>query len=141
MDRISQHDLLLVVDNLEHLDGAGVVLGRVLARAERLRMLATSRRRLGIGAEGVFSLGGLTTPGADASDDLLHYDAVRLFTQRAYAAGAGSQFDLPVVAELCRAIDGMPLAIELPGSRRRRPGSTLTAAAHATHALLARQKR
>jgi len=117
VDRISHHELLLVVDNLEHLAGASAVLGRVLGRAERLRMLATSRRRLGIGAEWVVALDGLTTPAPDASDDLLRYDAVRLFDERARAAGAGDHVDLTVVAEVCRAVDGMPLAIELAARR------------------------
>lgn len=115
--RITQRDLLLVVDNTEHLSGVGVVLGRVLAGAERLRTLATSRRRLGIGAEWVVPLEGLTTPGPDAPDDLLTYDAVRLFSQRALAAGAGPQLDLRVVSEVCQAVDGMPLAIELAAQR------------------------
>jgi hypothetical protein len=61
VERLSHDDLLLVVDNLEHLAGAGVVLGRVLSRAARLRLLATSRRRLGIGAEWVVALDGMTT--------------------------------------------------------------------------------
>ena len=117
VERISHRELLLVVDNLEHLAGAGAVLGHVLGRAERLRMLATSRRRLGIGAEWVVALDGLTTPAPDASDELLRYDAVRLFDERARAAGAGDHIDLTAVAEVCRAVDGMPLAIELAARR------------------------
>ena len=117
VERISHHALLLVVDNLEHLPGANVVLGRVLGRAERLRMLATSRRRLGIGAEWVVALDGLPTPAPGAFNDLLRYDAVRLFNDRALAAGAGGHIDLAAVADVCRAVDGMPLAIELAARR------------------------
>jgi predicted ATPase/DNA-binding SARP family transcriptional activator len=98
-------DVLLVLDNCEHLVGAvGDAVTQVLDAAPGVRVLATSQRALGVGGERIFPL-------APLADD----DAVALFTARAHrAAGAG-----PDVLPLCRALDGLPLAIELAAARTR----------------------
>lgn len=117
VDRIVGPELLLVVDNLEHLPGAGRVLTRVLDAAPQLRVLATSRRRLAVGAEWVLPLDGLATPDADGADNTRCGDAVRLFLKRADAAGSGRALDPVEVGTLCRALGGVPLAIELAARR------------------------
>ena len=98
-------DLLLVLDNCEHLvDAVGDAVTHVLDAAPGVRVLATSQRALGVEGE-------LTFPLAPLADD----DAVALFTVRAHrAAGTG-----PDVLPLCRALDGLPLAIELAAARTR----------------------
>ncbi len=98
-------DLLLVLDNCEHLvDAVGDAVTHVLDAAPGVRVLATSQRALGVEGE-------LTFPLAPLADD----DAVALFTARAHrAAGTG-----PDVLPLCRALDGLPLAIELAAARTR----------------------
>jgi predicted ATPase/DNA-binding SARP family transcriptional activator len=133
--------LLLVLDNCEHLVGACAELaGRLLRAGPGLRVLATSREVLGVPGEAVWPVpplavpdaldddarGGPTPPGPDgdgaATEALAGYDAVRLFVERATAADPGFTLDAasgPVVAELCRRLDGLPLAIELAAARVR----------------------
>ncbi|MCW0215838.1 MAG: AfsR/SARP family transcriptional regulator [Pseudonocardia sp.] len=105
-------DLLLVLDNCEHLaEAVAEVAGTVLATAHRVRLLATSQRPLGVDGERVLQLA-----------PLAEEDAVALFTAR--AAERRPSFRLtaetaPAVAGLCRALDGLPLAIELAAARAR----------------------
>jgi predicted ATPase/DNA-binding SARP family transcriptional activator len=105
-------DLLLLLDNCEHLaDGVAALVAAVLAAAPRTRVLATSQRPLGLDGEFVFPL-----------DPLPERDAVTLFAQR--AAERRATFALtaevgPAVAQLCRALDCLPLAIELAAARTR----------------------
>jgi predicted ATPase/DNA-binding SARP family transcriptional activator len=105
-------DLFLLLDNCEHLtDGLAALVGAVLAAAPRTRVLATSQRPLGLDGELVFPL-----------DPLPERDAVTLFAQRAAerrAAFALSGDTAPAVAQLCRALDCLPLAIELAAARTR----------------------
>lgn len=113
VELIGSGRLLLVLDNCEHLVAeAGVLVARVLRACPGVRVLVTSREPLGIGGESVFVVPPLTVAGVDGS----HGDAVALFTQRAtavvpgFAVSAGSA---DTVAEICRRLDGLPLAIEL----------------------------
>ena len=111
-ERLRAGRILLVLDNCEHVLGAVADLVRsVLASCPDVVVLATSRERLGIAGERVVPLSplGLTasTDGGDESE------AARLFTDRAGRADA----DPAVVAEICRRVDGMPLAIELAAAR------------------------
>jgi predicted ATPase/DNA-binding CsgD family transcriptional regulator len=103
---------LLVLDNCEHLpDGVAPFVERLLARCPHLSVLATSRARLLVPFERVYSVPPLSLEGDDA-------DAVALFLDRATAVGGTvSPEDLAEVAEVCRTLDGMALAIELAAAR------------------------
>jgi predicted ATPase/DNA-binding SARP family transcriptional activator len=130
--------LLLVLDNCEHLVGACAALVQGLLRSgPAVRVLATSREVLGVPGEAVWPVPPLAVPAADGEaaaalagpdaggatpEVLAGYDAVRLFGERAAAADPGFTLDAasaPVVAELCRRLDGLPLAIELAAARVR----------------------
>lgn len=88
---------LVILDNIEHvIEGAASLAESLLAGAPQLRILATGRERMGLPGESVWLLGGLDWPEAEAvdaedPDDLLAYDAVRLFDTRARAAGQASR--------------------------------------------------
>ena len=107
---------LLVLDNLEHLAGAGAVVAALLERAAGLTVLATSRERLQARGEWVFSIGGLELPNVDAPGVLEASAAGALFMQsarRVAAEFAPSPADRQAIARLCRQLAGHPLGIEL----------------------------
>ncbi|SEE79704.1 BTAD domain-containing putative transcriptional regulator [Jiangella alba] len=102
-------ETLLLLDNCEHLvDAAAALAGELLARCPRLRVLTTSREPLRLPGEALYEV----RPLAEA-------DAVRLFTERARDIRPGADLDPELVAELCRRLDGLPLAIELAAARLR----------------------
>lgn len=109
---------LLVLDNCEHLLDAAAECVRILLRgAPALRVLVTSQEAMHTSEEQVYRLGGLPIGGQDASAP-----AVELFVARAKAADPRLQLtaaNLASVAEVCRRLDGMPLAIELAAARAR----------------------
>jgi serine/threonine-protein kinase len=114
---------LLVLDNFEQVVSAAPAVARLIAAAPTMKMLITSRSRLGIRAEHEFFVAPLSLPepGADAST-LRDNPAVRLFIRRASAANAALVFDdeaLAAAAKICSRIDGLPLAIELAAARCR----------------------
>lgn len=109
------HPVLLLVDNCEHiLDAAAEIIEQVLTVCQMPTVLATSRTALDVPGETVIPVGplGLPPPGTAGSS------AVRLFLERARDAGATPEATEPV-AELCRRLDGVPLAIELAAARAR----------------------
>ena len=113
---------LLVLDNCEHvLDAAADVAERLLEACRDLRVLATSRAPLGVDGEEVLRLGGLELPAGHDEGELRASAAVALFLDRARAAGAAADAvsQLDAVAEICRRLDGSPLAIELAAGRTR----------------------
>ncbi|WP_228718608.1 ATP-binding protein [Kitasatospora acidiphila] len=116
--------VLLVLDNCEHLAAAVALLaGRLLADCPELRILATSREVLGLTGEQQFPLPplGLPAPGSPTAD-APGYPAVRLFLDRAAAVRPGFSLgpeSAPAVIEICRRLDGLPLAIELAAARIR----------------------
>jgi predicted ATPase/DNA-binding SARP family transcriptional activator len=118
---IADRRILLVLDNCEHLiqEVAGLV-DSLLAECARLRVLTTSREPLGIPGEHLHQVGPLELPPVDATDD--DYPAVRLFVDRARAVRpdfAVTDANRLAIAEICRRLDGMPLAIELAAARLR----------------------
>jgi predicted ATPase/DNA-binding SARP family transcriptional activator len=110
---------LLVIDNCEHLLAAVAELAReLLVGSSGLRLLATSRERLGVEGEQVLVVPPLAVPAPDAEE--IRTPAVRLFCDRARAADPGfapGREALMRVGEVCRALDGLPLAIELAAAR------------------------
>jgi non-specific serine/threonine protein kinase len=118
--------LLLVLDNCEHLLSACAELADpLLAAGDELRILATSREGLGIDGERLFALRSLGVPPADAAGDVHRVEvseAVRLFVDRAQLASPDFALcgaNAAAVAEICRRLDGIPLAIELAAARVR----------------------
>jgi predicted ATPase len=116
--------LILILDNCEHvLDAVAGLSLRVLAAAPGVRILATSREPLGVTGETLCPVPSLPLPPGDVSpDDARDYAAVRLFADRAAAVRPGFTIDTGTAssaARICRALDGIPLAIELAAARLR----------------------
>ena len=120
--------LLLILDNLEHLLPAAAQLGQILAVAPRLKLLVTSRVALELMGEHRFTVLPLLTPPTvpgrnrplTAAELQARYPVVDLFVQRARAVSPGftlTDTTAPTVAEICRRLDGLPLAIELAAAR------------------------
>ena len=128
-EALGGQDLLIVMDNCEHVIGAAAELAEVLDRScPRVRVLATSREPLGIGGEHVYRLAPLSLPAEDATslEDLEGSDAVKLFVERARSYDSTFSLEEPVaglVASICRTLDGIPLALELAAARV--PGMSL----------------
>lgn len=125
LDVLSTRQLLLVLDNCEHVVEQVAALGsRLLREAPGLRILATSREPLGLADEIVWEVPPLEVPddvGADPAQ-LADSSAVQLFVARATAATPGFRLDTrtgPLVARLCQGLDGIPLALELAATRVR----------------------
>lgn len=120
-ESLADRELLLVLDTCEHLTaGCAELAARLLAAAPRLRILATSRATLDAPGEHSLLIGPLELPAGDAS--ATRADAVSLFIDRAQAAVpdfALTQQNSAAVSELCRRLDGMPLALELAAVRLR----------------------
>lgn len=115
---------LLILDNCEHLaEPCARLAALLLSRCPQLRILATSREPLRVPGEVVFRVGELSLPSAGSEDDplaLLRSDAVRLFVERASAVVPGLDLHRGngrTVAEICRRLDGLTLAIELAARR------------------------
>lgn len=113
---LQEKQLLLVVDNLEHIieEGAALLL-QIVQSAPQVVLLITSRERLNVQAEDLFRLHGLPYPD-DANGEAGHYAAVRLFADRAHRLQKTfrlSDETLPHVAHICRLVEGLPLGLEL----------------------------
>ncbi len=124
VESLRSRSLLLVMDNCEHLlDAAGRLVEAILRSCADVRVLATSREGLAVADEHVVPLRSLPVPGIDASSDVVATcEAVRLFVQRADSVRSGFTIDdanAHAVAEICRRLDGVPLAIELAAADRR----------------------
>jgi len=121
---IGDKRLLLVMDNCEHLVApAAALIDALLAHCPELRVLATSREPLGITGEVLHPVGPLAMPVQDGTaSEALRFPAVRLFADRGAAARPGFTVDQATVGpvlDICRALDGIPLAIELAAARLR----------------------
>ena len=120
---LREKQLLLMLDNFEQVVEAAPVLADLLASCRRLKILVTSRAVLRLSTEYEFSVSPLSIPGpGDAQDPelLMHYDSVVLFVQRAQAVKPGfalTVVNASAVIEICRRLDGLPLALELAAAR------------------------
>ena len=121
---IGDRKILLVLDNCEHVIGVVAALAeRVVSEAPQAHILATSREALRVEGEHVHLLYSLDCPPEDAgltTVEALRYPAAQLFMERAAASGYGavlSDIDAPIIARICRRLDGIALAIELAASR------------------------
>ncbi|NUU21036.1 MAG: AfsR/SARP family transcriptional regulator, partial [Streptomycetaceae bacterium] len=128
MDRlvaaVREREALLILDNCEHvIEGAAVFAHRVLGECRRLRILATSREPLGITGEALWPVEPLGLPGPGAGpDEIAASPAVQLLRDRAATGRRDPAVDartLTTMLRVCRALDGMPLAIELAAARLR----------------------
>ncbi|HET7689573.1 MAG TPA: LuxR C-terminal-related transcriptional regulator [Nocardioidaceae bacterium] len=131
VERLAQHlqdrELLLVLDNCEHVnDAAATLAAELLARCPGVHVLATSRHMLDVTGEHLIPVSPLAVPsvGRESTNPerLLRYDAVRLFVERATASLPSFRItpeNQSSLAELVRRLDGVPLAIELASGRIR----------------------
>lgn len=113
---LGDKEMLLVLDNFEHLISGAGLLVEILQRAPHLKMVVTSRERLSLQEEWILDLQGLTFPEGEEMVLLENYSAVRLFLQRAQQVQADfwlRYLDKPAVVQICRLVEGMPLGIEL----------------------------
>ena len=119
VEALADRDVLIVLDNCEHLiETVAEFVDRLLDTLPRLRILATSRRPLELVGEHIFAV----PPLSIASDANHGSDALDLLIARAFASGAPGSFssaDEATALELCRSLDGLPLAIELAATRLR----------------------
>ncbi len=123
-DALRGRDLLLVLDNLEHLPAAAPLIADLLATAAPVTALATSRAPLRVRGEHLHEVEPLSVPAPPfpSPDALARYEAVLLFMKRAQEVApdvALTHDTAPVVAEICWRLDGLPLAIELGAARAR----------------------
>ena len=124
-DFLRQRQLLLLLDNFEQILGAAPLLTDLLMACPRLKLLVTSRVALRVSGEQELQVSPLTVPraGDDASiEQVSQYAAVRLFVERAQAVRPSFKLhadNAAAVAEICRRLDGLPLAIELAAARIR----------------------
>jgi predicted ATPase/class 3 adenylate cyclase/DNA-binding CsgD family transcriptional regulator len=117
-ERLSRQQLLLVLDNCEHvLDAAAELCEALLVSADDIKILVTSREPLGLADEARYRLSPLTLPGADSAEDA---EAVRLFVERARQVDPDFSVEgdeSVLLARLVQQLDGLPLAIELAAAR------------------------
>ncbi len=113
---LKNREILLLLDNLEHLLAGKTLLSKIVTHAPHVKILATSRERLNLKAEWVIDIGGLAFPLEETARPLQEYTAVQLFVETARrvqtnftvnAAGTGA------IGRICRLVGGMPLGIEL----------------------------
>jgi predicted ATPase len=118
-------ELLLLLDNFEHVVGAGPVLSDLLATCHGVKMMVTSRAALRLRSEHEYEVPPLAIPpniSSTTSEGALDWDALKLFSDRAESANSSFRItpdNLPTVIEICSALDGLPLAIELAAARMK----------------------
>jgi predicted ATPase/class 3 adenylate cyclase len=122
IDYLKQKKILLVVDNCEHIiDACAQLSDSILHTCPNVQILASSREALGIDGENAYRVPSLSVPGMHAEYQVIkETEAVNLFMERAYAVQPDFQMaeaNAPVVAQICRRLDGIPLAVELAASR------------------------
>jgi len=125
-EHLETEDLLLILDNCEHLIDACAALADTLLRTcPNLKILATSREALGIAGETSWLVPPLSLPGfrdPPPVKQLVRYEAIRLFVERARAVASAFELteqNAPAVARVCQRLEGIPLAIELAAARAK----------------------
>jgi predicted ATPase len=125
IEALHRRQLLLVLDNCEHLiEAAAMSAAALVAGCPAVQLLATSRAPLRVQGEYELAVDPLTLPETTqrSAAALQHVPAVALFIHRSHAVGAAFRLgdhNAPVVAEVCRRLDGLPLAIELAAARTK----------------------
>ncbi len=120
---LAVQDRLVILDNCEHvLHGAASTADAVLRGCPGMRLLATSREPLRIDGEVVYRVPSLSLPPSSVTsrNDVMEYDAVALFVERASSQSSGFELtddNAAIVSGICRRLDGMPLAVELAAAR------------------------
>lgn len=122
VQRLAGRDVLLLVDNCEHvLDSVAQAVMSLLSALPRLRVLATSREPLNVPGERIIRLSPLATPneGCHSLESAMRWASIRLLVERAKAAGATTftESQVPQLVSISRQVDGIPLAIELVAAR------------------------
>ena len=125
--------MLLLLDNFEHIIEAAPFIGEILSSAPNLRIMVTSREALRIYGEREYLVHPLNLPKLNGTESVIEFsqvEAVALFLQRVQTAKSDFEItdeDIPTIAEICRRLDGLPLAIELAAARIRlfTPGALL----------------
>ncbi len=114
---LQDKNLLLVLDNFEHLMPAAALLPELLHAAPAVKLLVTSREALNLPEESLFAVSGMPYPAPDAPD-LQTYSAVQLFVDRASRVRPDfpAEDEHEIIARICRLVEGTPLAIELAAS-------------------------
>jgi predicted ATPase len=116
LNYLHEKELLLVLDNLEHLLSDISMLAEILRSTLRVKLLATSRERLNLQGEWVFELHSLPTPTLGQTEEIEKISAVQLFLNAAQRQRFGftlTEQNREDVARICRLVDGMPLGLEL----------------------------
>ena len=121
IDALRDRHLLLVLDNFEHLVQGAPLLERMLAACPRLKIAVTSRVRLGLPSEHAFPLDGLPCPEDEDRDRLESFDAARLFIEsaRRVAPAFVASAESDAIVDICRQVDGHPLALKLAAAWTR----------------------
>ena len=118
---LANRNLLLVLDNCEHLaDDVAIFVDLLRARAANVRLLVTSQEPLKCRDEQVYRLGALAIPAGAQLEDAVEFGAVALFVDRAHAVDSRFRLasdNVTMVVDVCRRLDGIPLAIELAAAR------------------------
>ena len=112
---LTQRNLLLVMDNFEHVLTGIAIVTEILNRAPRVKILVTSRETLNLSAEHIWHVEGMYYPDIEEPDDINQYDALNLFIERALQVHRNfspSDEQLEII-RICQLVDGLPLAIEL----------------------------
>ena len=118
---LGQRHMLIVLDNFEHLTDDASLLSRLLHACARLKIIVTSRTRLGISGEWVSHVEGLPWPDIEDQDRFEAFDAVRLFVHaaRRVQPELAPTLEAASIVDICRQVEGLPLALELAAAWTR----------------------
>ena len=118
---LREREILLAFDNFEHVTAAAPILPKLLRRCPGLRIIVTSRVRLGVDMEWTLPLEGLPFPDTEDEEVIEAFDAVRIFVQaaRRVEPAFASATNAAAIIEICRRVEGLPLALQLAAAWTR----------------------